>query len=265
MPQQRPSASKHPQPSSGNRRPPRSASRRKRERRREAELRRASGPSRPRWVWAGGAGAAVVVLALVLAIVLTRPHASSTGPRPTAAPTPLPSALASADSTANGSTVAGVSCDPTSPTATPAPSSTATPSAAPSPAFAHLAIYVNGEARRVPAGIGVGPPRTTQSTDAGPYVSGGCLYWLNTRTYDGVIHVQPPSQQTLTLGTFFDIWGQQLSATQVGPASGTVTVLVNGSPYPGDPRAVPLSSHVVIQLNVGTNVPFQHYDFPVGE
>ena len=263
MSQQRPTASKQPQPS-GNRRPPRSASRRKRARRREAELRRTTGASRPRWVWiGGGAAAAVVVLAVVLAVVLTRPHSATHATHPSAGPTPVPSALASAESSASGSPVAGVSCDPSAPTSPSTP--TPTPATAPARTYAHLAIYVNGEARRVPAGIGVGPPRTTYSTDAGPYVSGNCYYWLNTRTYDGVIHVQPPSQASLTLGAFFDIWGQQLSATQVGPASGTVTVLVNGSQYSGDPRAVPLSSHAVIQLNVGTNVPFQHYVFPAGE
>ena len=269
MPQQRPTTSKQPQPS-GNRRPPRSASRRKRERRRQAELRRSTGQSRPRWVWiGGGAGAAVVVLAVVLAVVLTRPHSSTGGTHPTPVPTAVPSALASVNSSATGSPVGGVSCDPTASTSTSTTTSTATPSPAaspaPAPTYAHLAIYVNGTARQVPAGIGVGPPRTTLSTDAGPYVSGSCYYWVNTRTYDGVIHVQPPSQAAFTLGTFFDIWGQQLTSTQVGPANGAVTVLVNGSPYSGDPRAVPLGSHAVIQLNVGSDVPFQHYVFPAGE
>ena len=193
-----------------------------------------------------------MVVAVILAVLLTRPHASTGhGAQPTAAPTPVPPSLASVESTASGAAVDGVSCD-------------ATPSTA-NPSFAHLAIFVNGEARRVPAGIGVGPPRTTASTDAGPLVSGKCYYWLNTITYDGLIHVQPPSQKSLTLGTFFDIWGQQLSTTQVGPASGDVTVLVNGSPYSGDPRTVPLSSQAVIQLNVGTNVAFLHYTFPAGE
>lgn len=253
MPQQHPSTRKQ-QPVPTHRRPPRSASRRKRERRREAELRRTTAASRPRWVWiGGGSAAAVVVLAVVLAIVLTRPHAAPHGGavHATAAPTPVPSALAAADSTASGTAVDGVTCDTT-------PSSS-------NRTYAHLAIFVNGEARRLPAGIGVGPPRTTDSTDAGPFVSGRCYYWLNTRTYDGVIRVQPPSQTTYTLGTFFDIWGQQLTTTQIGPASGAVTVLVNGSPYSGDPRSVSLRSHAVIQLNVGTNVPFQHYTFPAGE
>ena len=216
------------------------------------------------WI-GGGAAAAVVVLAVVLAVVLTRPHSATHATHPSAGPTPVPSALASAESSASGGPVAGVSCDPSAPTSPSTSTPTPTPATAPARTYAHLAIYVNGEARRVPAGIGVGPPRTTYSTDAGPYVSGNCYYWLNTRTYDGVIHVQPPSQASLTLGAFFDIWGQQLSATQVGPASGTVTVLVNGSQYSGDPRAVPLGSHAVIQLNVGTNVPFQHYVFPAGE
>lgn len=216
-------------------------------------------------MWIGGASGAVVVLAIVLAIVLTRPHSSTHVPRPTPGPTPVPSALASVDSSAGGTPVAGVSCDSTASASTPASTPTPTPALAPARTYAHLAIYVNGVARRVPAGIGVGPPRTTASTDAGPYVSGSCYYWLNTRTYDGVIRVQPPTQASLTLGTFFDIWGLQLSATQIGPASGTVTVLVNGSQYSGDPRAVPLSSHAVIQLNVGTNVAFQHYVFPAGE
>ena len=203
------------------------------------------------WI-GGGAGAAVVVLAVVLAIVLTRPHSSPHGGvAPTAAPTPVPSALAAADSSASGTAVDGVTCD-----ATPSTSNRS---------YVHLAIFVNGEARRLPAGVGVGPPRTTASTDAGPFVTGKCYYWLNTRTYDGVIHVDPPSRTAYTLGTFFDIWGQRLTATQIGPATGAVTVLVNGSPYSGDPRSVPLSSHAVIQLNVGTNVPFLHYTVPAGE
>jgi hypothetical protein len=251
MPQQRPATSKPPQPST-NRRPPRSASRRKRDRRREAELRRTTATSRPRWLWVGGgAGAVVVVLAVVLSLVLTRGHGSSGGAHPTPRPTAVPWALAALDTAASGDTVDGVSCD-------------TTPSAA-NRLTAHLAIYVNGEARQVPPGIGVGTPRTTAQTDAGPFVSGKCYYWLNTRTHDGVIHVQPPTQTGLTLGTFFDLWGQQLTSTQVGPDSGALTVLVNGSPYTGDPRVVPLSSHAVIQLNVGTSVAFQHYTFPAGE
>lgn len=193
----------------------------------------------------------MIVIAVVLAVALTRGHGSS-GPKPTAAPTPTPPALASLGSAASGtSAVDGVSCD-----TTPSTSNLS---------YAHLAIYVNGSPREVPAGIGVGTPRTTQSTDAGPFVSGACYYWLNTRTGDGLIHAQPPTAATYTLGTFFDLWGQTLSSSQVGPASGAVTVLVNGSQYSGDPRAVQLSEHAVIQVNVGSVVPFKKFTFPAGE
>jgi hypothetical protein len=32
----------------------------------------------------------------------------------------------------------------------------------------------------------------------------------------------------------------------------------------GDPRSVPLNAHDVIQLDVGSVVPFQSYTFPAG-
>ncbi|HEX6537987.1 MAG TPA: hypothetical protein VF155_02255 [Candidatus Dormibacteraeota bacterium] len=233
-----------------NRRPPRSASRRKRDRRLEAQRARTA-PARSRQrVWLAGGAAAVVVLAAVLAIVLTRGRGGP-GAQPTPAPTPTPPELASLAGAAGGSAVDGVTCD-------------ATPSTAHRTAV-HLAIYVDGAARQVPPGIGVGPPLQTAATDAGPFVSGACYYWLNTRTGDGIVHVQPPAAATYTLGTLFDIWGQPLTATSAGPATGAVTVLVNGSRYSGDPRAVQLTQHAVIQINVGAAVPFKSYTFPAGE
>src|SRR5437763_14718324 len=39
---------------------------------------------------------------------------------------------------------------------------------------------------------------------------------------DFVVHVESPVQRTFTLGDFFAIWGQPLSPTRVGPASGSV-------------------------------------------
>jgi hypothetical protein len=251
MPQQRKPA-RDQRPGAGNRRPPRSASRRKRERRLQAQRHRATGAPRRLRLWLSGGAGALVVVAVVLAVVLTRGHGTSGSATPSPAPTPTPPPLASLETAESGvAPVDGVSCD-----ATPSTSNRS---------FAHLAIYVNGSPRQVPAGIGVGTPRTTQPTDAGPFVSGPCYYWLNTRTGDGVLHVQPPAAATYTLGTFFDIWGQTLSATQLGPASGAVTVLVNGSQYSGDPRSVQLTEHAVIQINVGSAVPFQKFTFPAGE
>ena len=42
-----------------------------------------------------------------------------------------------------------------------------------------------------------------------------------------------------------------MNATQVGPAHGAVTAIVNGSVWTGDPRQIPLKRHAQIQLEVG--------------
>jgi hypothetical protein len=129
---------------------------------------------------------------------------------------------------------------------------------------AHLAVYVNGQPALIPYGIGIKQP-VAEQTSAGPFVAqGDCFYWIHVHDLSGVIHIESPTQQTYTLGQFFDLWGQPLSATQVGPASGPVTAFVNGSPFQGDPRSIPLDAHQVIQLDVGTVVPPQPYHFPSG-
>jgi hypothetical protein len=118
---------------------------------------------------------------------------------------------------------------------------------------AHLAVFVNGKQRQVPYGIGIGPPLSGQRFPAGAFVTGGsCFAWLHTHTGDGIIHMEAPKQITFTLGEFFDVWGQKLSATQVGPADGKVTALVNGKVVRGDPRTIVLKAHELVQLDVGT-------------
>ncbi len=67
-----------------------------------------------------------------------------------------------------------------------------------------------------------------------------------------MIHIESPAQQSYTLGQFFDLWGQPLSPNQVGPATGPLTVYVNGRPYSGNPRDIPLGSREDIQIDVGT-------------
>ena len=67
-------------------------------------------------------------------------------------------------------------------------------------------------------------------------------------------HPGAVAQQTQAgpFGQFFDEWGQPLGPGVVGPASGHVTVLVNGQVFKGNPRDVPLTAHAQIQLEVGT-------------
>ena len=46
--------------------------------------------------------------------------------------------------------------------------------------------------------------------------------------------------------------GQPLGPSQVGPARGKVTVIINGQVFKGDPRSAPLGSRENLQLEVGT-------------
>ncbi|HLY86517.1 MAG TPA: hypothetical protein VKO84_08420 [Gaiellaceae bacterium] len=117
---------------------------------------------------------------------------------------------------------------------------------------ARLTIFVNGKSRAVPAGVGFGSP-VVEQTPKGPVVgSGTCVAWLHTHTTDGIIHIESPVQRTFTLGNFFDVWGESLSKTQVGPVTGNVTAIVDGRTWVGDPRTIPLTEHAQIQLEVGT-------------
>jgi hypothetical protein len=117
---------------------------------------------------------------------------------------------------------------------------------------AHLAIFVSGKQKQVPYGIGIGLPLRGVNSAAGPFVTqGSCFAWLHTHAGDGIIHMEAPKQMTFNLGQFFDIWGQKLSPTQVGPALGKVTALVDGKVFRGNPRDVKLRAHELIQLDVG--------------
>jgi len=125
----------------------------------------------------------------------------------------------------------------------------------------HLTIYASGVRQVVPAGIGIPGPQQVVNG----FVEGGkCLYWLHTHDTTGVIHVESPVQRVYTLGQFFDVWGQPLSGAQVGRATGHVTAFLNGKPFTGDPRAIKLTPHAVIQLNVGKAVSPQPFTFPAG-
>ena len=117
---------------------------------------------------------------------------------------------------------------------------------------AHLAIFVHGVPRQVPAGIGIAPPEGVERTGSGAFIANGtCFMWLHTHTADGIIHTESPIKRTYTLGDFFDIWGQPLGRHRVGPARGVVTVVFDGKLFIGSPRQVPLLPHAQIQLEVG--------------
>ncbi len=130
----------------------------------------------------------------------------------------------------------------------------------------HLTIFVDGQARAIPYGIGIGPPIEGLNTAAGPFVTvGKCFMWLHTHALDGVIHIESPNRRTYTLGQFFAVWGQPLSTTQVGPAHGKVTTFYDGKVWTGNPGDIPLTSETQIQLDVGTPIVApEHIAFPKG-
>ncbi|MGD0967804.1 MAG: hypothetical protein ABR949_05910 [Candidatus Aquilonibacter sp.] len=124
----------------------------------------------------------------------------------------------------------------------------------------HLAIFYDGKQVAVPKLIG-----------AAPLPPQGCLYWIHTHSQDGIIHVESPviapeGSPGFQLGMFFDIWGQPLTRDDVAGLKGPVIAYVNGAPYDGDLRAIPLRSHQQVVLEVGTpTVPPPNYVFPPGD
>ncbi|HEV3227835.1 MAG TPA: hypothetical protein VGY97_00055 [Solirubrobacteraceae bacterium] len=188
-------------------------------------------------------GLAAVAVAVVVGVVIavaggSGSSHSSSGPNPSSGG----ALLASTASEATGQPVDGVQCQ--------------TSEQVIFHIHAHLAVFVNGAAKIIPYGIGIPPPRQVEQTQAGPFVlSGACFYWLHSHTEDGIIHIESPIQRVYTLGNYFDLWGQPLGPTQVGPASGPVSAFVNGQPYTRDPRSIPLTAHAVVQLDVGTPKP----------
>jgi hypothetical protein len=207
---------------------------------------------RRRWIVPIVIGA-VVVLAIAVAVVwavTTGRHQDATTTDSTQADTSA-AVLASTSGQARGETVDGIASSSTEQVLFHI--------------HAHLAIYVNGQQRLVPYGIGIVPPYQLQSTPDGPFVTGGSkFYWLHTHDESGVIHIESPVQRMFTLGDLFDLWHQPLGPSRVGPADGNVTAFVNAHEVNGDPRGIPLGAHDVIQLDVGSVQPFQPYTFPNG-
>ncbi len=164
-----------------------------------------------------------------------------TSPGPETVPIPSGTKLATLINAATGQNVDGVQCNAGEKTVTHV--------------HTHLTIFVNGKAKVIPYGIGI-PGFTPTSTPQGAFVTNGsCYYWLHAHANDGIIHVESPSTtEVFHLGQFFAEWGQPLSSTQVGPATGKETVFFNGKLYKGNPANLPLGDHYQIQLDVGTPI-----------
>ena len=111
---------------------------------------------------------------------------------------------------------------------------------------AHLSIFLNGTQL---SGSAVGRDMPT------------CTYGLHTHDdgRSGLIHIEPQTRAwSATLGTFYGIWGQPLSRTNVGGITAQpVTVYVKDdgqglTEYTGDLAALELVSRREVTIVIGT-------------
>ena len=119
-------------------------------------------------------------------------------------------------------------------------------------AHTHLAIYKDGVRLAIPQLVGVVGNDEVLSTT--------CFYPLHTHDSTGTLHIEPLNHDRVTLGQFFNIWGQSLTRSNVaGQLNSPVVVYINDGGnlriYQGDPGAIELKSYrsIVIQLGTALN------------
>lgn len=124
-------------------------------------------------------------------------------------------------------------------------------------AHAHLTLYVNGSKVAIPQNIGVPSDNT-------------CGYWIQTPDATGVLQIKAPKKQSYVLGTFVDLWAQQFPQleypVELSQSDGW-QAWIDGKPYSGNFRNIPLTAHTVITLAYNSpNVkPDVTYKFPAGD
>jgi pimeloyl-ACP methyl ester carboxylesterase len=125
---------------------------------------------------------------------------------------------------------------------------------------AHLEVFARGFVVLVPAGIGVARPFTRRGAFVEPR---GCTYSLRTLDPTGVIEVRNGTKATL--GDFFALWGAPFSRSRLAGFKGQVRAYVGGRLWRDDPRAIPLTRHAQIVLEIGPYVkPHRRYLFRPG-
>jgi hypothetical protein len=111
---------------------------------------------------------------------------------------------------------------------------------------AHVEVFAARRVAIVPAGIGRGS---------------GCWAAVSTNAPTGVVRLT----RTVTLGELFRVWGQPLGAHRLLSFRGRVEAYVGGHRIAGDPRAIRLTRHAQVVLEVGGHVaPHPSYVFPKG-
>jgi hypothetical protein len=122
-------------------------------------------------------------------------------------------------------------------------------------AYVHLQVYVRGQSRALPGGIGMVDPAAAVTSRGILFTPQTCYYWLHTRAADGVVQVESPRDRVFTLGDFFKVWNEPLNRGRVAADRGKITAIVDGRRWRGNPGQIRLTEHESIELAVGRPVP----------
>jgi hypothetical protein len=113
--------------------------------------------------------------------------------------------------------------------------------------YAHLSILIDGQQVAIPANIGVVSP---------PNPIYGCSYPAQTNDQSGKIRMVNAAS-AYTLGQFFEVWGEPLSATNVAGITGKpIAFYINDggtlTQFIGDPSTIALTPGREITVQIGT-------------
>ena len=129
---------------------------------------------------------------------------------------------------------------------------------------AHLDVFVNGKAVKVPAGLGINThdPGVRSGRDQNGATYGGirrcarpCISPLHTHDGSGVLHTESPTPTPNRLGQLFVEWGVRLDRSCVGGfcrPRAPIAFFVDGRRYFGDPRKVGLADGREIAIVIGS-------------
>jgi len=105
-----------------------------------------------------------------------------------------------------------------------------------------LTIYKDGVRLAVPDSVGRG--------------GGGCTYELHTHDKTGILHIETNVPKQFTLGQFFSVWRQPLTATGAAGLPGQVRYYIIDNEtltrYTGNPAEIELKAHREVVIISGT-------------